>query len=620
MRSLLAALFFCTSLVAQSPSFFITDPTGSNIQGPLGATYQFPDTPQFSSSSVVLRATNPTNLTMEVITIWVADPSTSNSQSNQFTVNGVFLDKVLSPSSANFEDFTVSFTPNSVGPITGNLQVAYEVQENGCVLGSTDPATQCSEVTATVSTLQGNATAPQLVATYSGPAGNGTLQPESSSPQLDFGNVSLSSTATYTITIANDSTGTLNTPAVSIQFPQFESDPFALNVSTLSSTIAPGASTSFSVTFAPGQTGLVQATLAIGSNTFPLQGVGIVVGALDELQISYVDQTGVRGLPQAATPIDFGQVTSGTSGAATLTFTVTNPATSFSAVTVPNITVTGTAFTLTGAPATPVAIAPGQSITFQITFSNSAAGTYTGTLAIGTRQFSLVGESVSSALPDLSFQLDQQTLTSQQQVHLTIQLASPSPVTAIGELTMQFAPSVAGVSDDAAVNFTATSGRNLQVTVNSGAQTATYNNQSAITFQTGTTAGTITFTVTFPDKAPLTKSFTIAPQQVQISTSTAVRQSPNLVVTLNGYDNTYSVGNLTFTFYDTSGKLIPPSPLTLNAASDFHQYFFGPSDVGGAFAMQATFPVLNGDVTQVGSVTVGVANSVGSTSTTLNFQ
>ncbi|MBV9780134.1 MAG: choice-of-anchor D domain-containing protein, partial [Acidobacteriaceae bacterium] len=404
----------------------------------------------------------------------------------------------------------------------------------------------------------------------------------------------------------------------------------ALNLSALSSTIAAGASTTFTVTFAPGQSGLASATLAIGSNSYPLVGIGIaVLGTVDELQISYIDQTGVRGLPQGATPIDFGQVTSGTNGTATLTFTVANPTTSYSAVTVPNVTVTGSAFTLTAGtavppcvplPQMPYAIQPGGCISFQITFSGSAVGNYTGTLAIGSRVFSLVGESITSPLPDLSFQLDEQPLKSQQQVHLSIQLASPSPVAAIGDLTLQFTPSVNGVKDDPAINFTATSGRELQVNVAAGAQTATFNGQSAITFQTGTTAGTITFTVAFPDKAPLTHAFTIAPEQVQITESSAVRQSPNLVVTLTGFDNTYSVGNLTFSFYDTSGHPIPPSPLTVNAASDFQQYFFGPSDAGGAFSMQASFPVLNGDPTQVGSVTVVLANSAGSTSTSLNFQ
>jgi hypothetical protein len=619
VRALFAALLFGTSLVAQSPSFFIVDPTGAGVLGPLPSVYQFVDTPAGSSASLVVRATNSSTTSIELAIVFVADTPGSTVLSPNFTLTGAQVDKVLSPGSSNFEDFTVNFTPPSQGPLSGVLRLVYRVQQNGCILGSSDPATRCPDTVADASTFQGNGTAPQLVASYNGPSGSGLLQPNSSSTQLNFGNVSTSAASSFTITLANQSGGPLNTPAVSIHTQVFGISAFLLNTSSLPTTIAAGSSANFTVTFAPGQIGLASATLAIGTNSYPLAGTGIVVALIDALEISYVDKTGVRGLPQAATPIDFGQVTSGTNEAATLTFTVTNPITSFDPITVPTLTVSGAGFTLTGGPAIPVSIQPGRAISFQVTFSGSTTGAYKGVLAIGTRQFSLIGQSVSSPLPDLSFKLDLQPLTSQHQVHLSIQVDSPSPVIAIGELTMQFTSSVANIGDDPAVYFLATSGRNLQVTVAKGAQTANYNGQSALTFQTGTTAGTITFTVTFPDKAPLTKSFTITPEQIQITSSKAIRQSPNLVLTLSGYDNSYSAGELSFIFYDTNGQPISPSPVTVNAASDFHKYFFGPSDIGGAFSMQASFPVLNGDAAKVSSVGVTLTNSVGSTTLTQTF-
>ncbi len=619
MKTLLIAVCACIPAFAQSPSFFITDPTGSNITGPLPSTYQFSDTQQYSATAVVLRATNPSQFSMAIEQIFVATVPGSAVQSPNFTVTGVFVGKVLSPGSSNFEDFTVNFTPASLGAISGELRVVYEVQQNGCILGSTDPNTQCPATLADVSLLQGNGTTPQLVPSYSGPSGTGILQPSSASPQLNFGNVSTSSSSSFTITLASQSSAPVTTPAISIQNAVYATSAFALDTSALPATIPANSSGAFTVIFAPGQTGLASATLVIGSNTYPLVGTGIVVSDIDALQISYVDQTGVRQLPEAATPISFGQVTAGTTGSATLTFTATNPVTSLDAVTVSNLTVSGAGFTLSGAPPIPATIQPGQSISFQITFSGSGPGNYTGSLAIGSRQFSLAGQSVGSPLPDFSLTVDEQPLTSQHQVHLSIQLAAPSSVSAIGELSMQFTSSVTGVANDPAIYFLATSGRQLQVSVANGAQTATYNGQSALTFQTGTTAGTLTFTLTFPDTPPLTKSFTIAPEQIQITTAQAVRQPPNLVITLSGYDNTYTAGNLSFTFYDTNGSVIAPSPLAVNAASDFHQYFFGPSDVGGAFSIQASFPVLNGDATQVGSVAVTLTNSAGSASTTQTF-
>jgi hypothetical protein len=298
---------------------------------------------------------------------------------------------------------------------------------------------------------------------------------------------------------------------------------------------------------------------------------------------------------------------------------VTNPSTSYDAVDVPAVTVSGTGFSLSGAPAGPTSIAPGASISFKVTFTPGPAGKYTGTLAIGSRQFSLAGQSVASPLPAMSFQVSANPLTSQQQVNLTIQLASASTIPAIGELTMQFTPSVSGISDDPAVMFLTNSGRQLQVSIAAGGQTATFNNQSAIAFQTGTTAGTITFTVAFPNTAPYSQSFQISPAQIQITSATAVRQAPNLVVTLNGFDNTYSAGKLSFTFYDTSGHTITPNGIAVDATSNFHQYFFTNNQAGGAFALQASFPA-TGDVTQVGSVAVTLTNSAGQTSTTQNFQ
>jgi hypothetical protein len=92
------------------------------------------------------------------------------------------------------------------------------------------------------------------------------------------------------------------------------------------------------------------------------------------------------------------------------------------------------------------------------------------------------------------------------------------------------------------------------------------------------------------------------------------------VVTLTGYDNTYSTGQFSFTFYDTSGKVLTPNGIPVNAVSSFQQYFFSSDNqAGGAFRMQASFPV-NGDVTQVGSVAVNISNSAGPSSVNQTFQ
>lgn len=616
MRFLLIPLFVCGSLAAQTLSFAIHDPSGATPDAPLSSTYQFADTPQDSASSIVINAKNISTSTVLVAQIYVGSIAGSAVLSPDFSITGLNQNATLAP--GNTLQFTLNFRPSATGLLTGYLQAAYAVQQNGCVFGNSTPGTGCTGTITAVSTLQGNATSPQFVLSYNPGNGSVVLQPSGAS-RLDFGNVATSATASYTFTLTNQSAGVLNTPAISLQTQVFASSAFALDISAVPSTIAAGASATFTVTFAPGQTGLTTATLVVGSNQYPIQGTGVVLTDIDALQISYVDSTGVRGLPQAATPINFGQVVPGTSTSAVLKFTVTNPTTSFNAVTLQTLTVSGSAFSLSGAPSMPATIQPGASITFQIAFSAASSGTYTGTLAIGSRSFSLTGLEVASPLPTFSFHLSQPTLTSQQQVTLTIQLASASAVSAIGELSMQFVPAVSGVTDDPAVVFPVTNARQLQVNVAPGSQNATYNGQSAITFQTGTTAGSITFTLTFPNTAPFSQSYSISPAQVQISSATAVRQAPNLVVTVNGFDNTYSTGQMSFIFYDTSGKVLTPNGITVDSRSSFHQYFFTNNQAGGAFAMQATFPV-NGDATQVGSVAVTMNNSAGQTNTTLAFQ
>lgn len=617
MKLLAVLLLGAAAVYAQDVTASIYSSTDGTTTS-LSSAYSFSDTPVGSSSSIVVRLRDANQNPLSVSAIVVGASAGTTTVNPQFIVNGMFIGKTLSTSSTSFEDVTISFSPTTQGPATGYLQVYYSIEENGCSLTSTDPTTACPSESLALSTLTGTATAPQLVLSYAGANGQVTLQPNSSSP-LSFGNISTSATQTLTFTLTNETNAPLAAPAISLQNDVFASSAFTLNTSSLPASIAANGSASFTVTFAPGQVGLTSATLLVGSLPYPISGDGIVVTGIDALAISYVDSTGVRSEPQAATPISFGQSVAGTNAPVTLSFTAMNPATSLNPVTLQTLAVSGSGYALTGGPSLPATIAPGQSITFAVSFSASTLGTYSGTLLIGTRVFKLSGAVITSALPEPTFQVSEQPLTSAQQPTLTINLASASTVSAVGTLTMKFSPSVANVSDDPSIVFVARGTRSLQVSVAAGASTATYSGNSVITFQTGTTAGTITFTVTFPNQAPVTESFTIAASKTVITNATAVRQDPNLVVTLTAYDNTYSAGELSFTFYDTNGNNMTPTPLTVNAASAFSQYFFNGDVAGGAFSLQATFPV-TGSVTSIGSVTVQITNSAGTTTTSETFQ
>jgi hypothetical protein len=90
------------------------------------------------------------------------------------------------------------------------------------------------------------------------------------------------------------------------------------------------------------------------------------------------------------------------------------------------------------------------------------------------------------------------------------------------------------------------------------------------------------------------------------------------LVTVTGFDNTYSASQFSFTFSDTTGKTIG-TPITVNEAANFQTLFFTNNTEGGIFSLQASFPV-TGDVTQVGSVSVAVTNSAGQSAGTATFQ
>ncbi len=605
MKLLVLALLLSGSLGAQTLAFYIDTSNGAlpvSQLTPLPSPYQFADTPASSSTSVVIRVVNPSSAAVTLNTVFIGAAPHSPAATPNFTLTGILANTTLAPNGSQL--FTLHFTPAATGAVSGYLQVLY----NGAVTS--------------ISTLQGNGTAPQFTLSCAAvtvpqpiaKCDGSNLTPSTTAP-INFGNVLTTTSAVVQFTFTNTGSTTVNPQTlISLSTLAYNNNlPFQLTPNPLPATLAAGASLSLMVTFAPGDTSTTTIYLMVGSNSFELQGTGTssTVGDISSLTIVYTDSTGVHLPAQPATPINFGQTIVGTSGTATLTFTVTNPQTTINAVSLASVSLSGSGFTLSGVPTLPASIAPGQSITFEVVFSASAIGTYNGTLGIGSRQFQLTGQTTVGLVPSATLSVDEQPLTSQQQAHLTITLGSAATANLIGTLTMQFVPSVTGIASDPAIAFVATNGLSLQVTVPAGSESASYNGQSGLTFQTGTTAGTITFTLSFPNSPTLSKSFDIAPAKVQISSVTAVRQTPNLVVTVTGYDNTYSVGQLSFAFATSTGNITVP----VDGTSAFHNYFFTNNQVGGAFSLQASFPV-TGDVTQIGSVVVNVTNSAGQASST----
>jgi centrosomal CEP192-like protein/HYDIN/CFA65/VesB family protein len=368
--------------------------------------------------------------------------------------------------------------------------------------------------------------------------------------------------------------------------------------------IAPGSEVEFDTNFSPTTIGTYSAFLIVNTLNITLQGNGV--------QSAVLTLAGSKTPLAAGATINFGSVTSGSS---TLQgFTLSNPESS--TLTVQSIAVSGTGFSGPIGLIAPVQLAPGLTASFQVSFQPQNGQSATGSLTIDGRSFNLTGQGLNTPLPTASITLASTVGASAQQNSLSIPLASASQVSGSGTLAMKFIPSVAGVTDDPTVQFLSGPPRIATVTVSVGDSIAKFNGQSSIAFQTGATAGTIAFTLTLPN-GTLQASLNIAPVPITLDTASGLRKAGELDVSLTGLDNTYSASNLSFTFYNLTGAVVQPGAIGFSAGTIFQQYF-ATTQVGGSFALLATFPV-TGDTTQIGSVTLQITNSAGTT-TAQNIQ
>ena len=316
--------------------------------------------------------------------------------------------------------------------------------------------------------------------------------------------------------------------------------------------------------------------------------------------------------PDANRNISFGRIAQATQESCTLS--ILNPFPQ--ALTVSPLLVTGAAFTTTSGNA--VTIAAGQSASFTIQFNPATGSAFSGTLTIGTRIYTLVGTGFSPPLSSLVWNFDSTRIASGEQHRLSLGLSAPATVTAAGTMTVTFSPSVKTVPGDAAVRFVATSTRVASFAVSVGATAITLNGQPNIVFSTGTTAGTITFTVDsgiYGLSGSPAASITTAPAPIVLASAAATRRANELDVVISGFDNTYSIGGMSFSFVDRSGA--PIASIPADFGTDFQTFFRG--QTGSSFLMRVSFPV-TGDVSQVGGVTVVLNNSAGvATTPSLKF-
>ncbi len=372
----------------------------------------------------------------------------------------------------------------------------------------------------------------------------------------------------------------------------------------LGETLKPGQSDSFAISFVPTSPGNYAGTLMIETQ--------VGAAAATYTTVSLLATAGAPVAPPLSVAIastDFGKVAMGQSSSQAVTLVNSSGA----AILVKPITVTGAGYSLPAQFPGTLTVAGGNSATFQVVFTPEEPHELNGTLTVGTQTFPLTGSGYL-VYPTPSLQLSSPALQSRQSPSVSIQLSAPAPLDETFQLQMSFTPSAANASGDSAIQFMSGNPVNAAVTVAQG-QTAS----EALTFQTGTTAGTILFTLTPPTGAPVTQSFPIASEIVGIDAATVVAESTQIILSVTGFDNTRAASQLQCTFYDAKGKAIAPGAITADTTGAFAQYFAANGTAGGAFGLRIAYPV-TGDVTQVASVTFQITNPAGTTTAqTLTF-
>ena len=278
-----------------------------------------------------------------------------------------FVVSALTPASTTIAagasaTFTVTGTPATVGTNTGTVTVA-----------SNDPTTPSFKVNVSVT---GTAVATPTIQVLNG----ATNVANNNTPAISLGSSTIATAATpFTLTISN--TGAADLTGVTVT----GSTGFAVSaLSPASTTIAAGASATFTVTGTPSTVGTNTGTVTIASND-PLTpsykvNVSVTGTAAPTPALQVLNNATV--LANNGTAISLGTTVVNTAGTPYTSFSIKNNGTAALSLT----SITGTSVFAVSAitPAAPTSVAAGASVTFTVTGTPTTVGTNTGTIVIVT--------------------------------------------------------------------------------------------------------------------------------------------------------------------------------------------------------------------------------------------
>lgn len=290
---------------------------------------------------------------------------------------------------------------------------------------------------------------------------------------------------------------------------------------------------------------------------------------------------------------------------ATKKFMIENPGTA--SISLTPFAITGDSFQFAAAQSAPLILAARETKTVDVVFRPTITGLKRATFDLGTARYTLEGVAREPVMPKPTISLERTTLESAKQSKVAVKFDAAARGDGTGELKLEFKPA-AGGKDDSAVQFLPDNKRTITFQVKTGQSAAVFGTAQDIVFQTGTTAGSIVFTATM---GGWTASGTVAidPAMVRIDTGRTIRGQDLIDLTLSGFDNTRSVTEVAFTFYDADGAIIAPGAVRANVETRFKD-FFDTSTAGGLFSLRAAFPV-TGSIAVIRAVEAEFRNRIG---------
>ncbi len=250
---------------------------------------------------------------------------------SSFSVSGLTLPLTL-PAGAT-ATLNVSFSPTSVGGLSGSLSIANSASNQPYVISLTGTGLAQSKGQLAVSTTS-----------------------------LNFGTTITGQSSSQTLRLSNTGTATLTVNGITTN-----GSGFSATGTVTPFTIAPGASSDVVATFKPSVVGSATGSITVANST-TTQPITITLSGT---------AVAPAQLTASASSLNFGTVTVGQSSSLSLRLTNTGGA----ALTVSGIAVTGTGF-VSNSPSMPLTLAPGAVADITATFNPSTSGSASGSLTV----------------------------------------------------------------------------------------------------------------------------------------------------------------------------------------------------------------------------------------------